>query len=166
MKLLYENTKSCSSDVGNKIDELKKIIQMQQNSLTGGQPAGPNPFLSGQMNPAQMEGFLDPTIIKKGMDDIKEQMRDVQREAHVIESEMESRFKDMMLKNEAKKRNVPASLTSELEEHQNRAQELTDEISKVPSYNQTRDLIMQRLGGPFDYSQFTEDIRKLKVERE
>lgn len=94
------------------------------------------------MNPAQMEGFLDPTIIKKGMDDIKEQMRDVQREAHVIESEMESRFKDMMLKNEVKKRNVPASLTSELEEHQNRAQELTDEISKVPSYNQTRDLIM------------------------
>ena len=75
-------------------------------------------------------------------------------------------FEHMMLKNEAKKRNVPASLTSELEEHQNRAQELTDEINKVPSYNQTRDLIMQRLGGPFDYSQFTEDIRKLKVERE
>jgi hypothetical protein len=29
------------------------------------------------MNPAQMEGFLDPAIIKKGMTDIKEQMRDV-----------------------------------------------------------------------------------------
>lgn len=26
MKLLYENTKSCSTDVGNKIDELKKVI--------------------------------------------------------------------------------------------------------------------------------------------
>ena len=25
MKLLYENTKSCSSEVGNKIDELKKV---------------------------------------------------------------------------------------------------------------------------------------------
>lgn len=28
MKLLYENTKSCSSDVGGKIDELKKIISL------------------------------------------------------------------------------------------------------------------------------------------
>jgi hypothetical protein len=29
MKLLYENTKNCSNDVGDKIDELKKIIQLQ-----------------------------------------------------------------------------------------------------------------------------------------
>lgn len=29
MKLLYENTKSCSSEVGGKIDELKKIIAIQ-----------------------------------------------------------------------------------------------------------------------------------------
>ena len=29
MKLLYENTKSCSNDVGGKIDELKKIIALQ-----------------------------------------------------------------------------------------------------------------------------------------
>lgn len=28
MKLLYENTKSCSNDVGSKIDELKKIIAL------------------------------------------------------------------------------------------------------------------------------------------
>jgi len=28
MKLLYENTKSCSGDVGTKIDELKKIIAL------------------------------------------------------------------------------------------------------------------------------------------
>ena len=26
MKLLYENTKTCSNDVGDKIDELKKVI--------------------------------------------------------------------------------------------------------------------------------------------
>jgi len=28
MKLLYENTKSCSNDVGGKIDELKKVIAL------------------------------------------------------------------------------------------------------------------------------------------
>ena len=28
MKLLYQNTKSCSGDVNTKIDELKKIIAM------------------------------------------------------------------------------------------------------------------------------------------
>jgi len=50
MKLLYENTKSCSSDVGIKIDDLKKIISLQQNSLTGG-AVGPNPFLEGSVNP-------------------------------------------------------------------------------------------------------------------
>ena len=29
MKLLYENTKSCSNDVSGKIDELKKVIMLQ-----------------------------------------------------------------------------------------------------------------------------------------
>ena len=110
MKLLYENTKSCSSDVGNKIDELKKIIQLQQNSLTGGQSGG-NPFVHGGVNPAAMENFLDPAIIKRGMEDIKEQMREVQKEAHLIENEMESKFKNMVVQNEAKLRNVPKSLT-------------------------------------------------------
>ena len=50
------------------------------------------------------------------MDEIKEQMRDVQREAHVIESDMEQRLQNMIAANEAKKMNIPASLTQELEE--------------------------------------------------
>ena len=29
MKLLYENTKSCSTDVETKIEELKKVLVMQ-----------------------------------------------------------------------------------------------------------------------------------------
>jgi hypothetical protein len=78
MKLLYENTKSCSSDVGGKIDELKKVITLQQNSLTGGQSSGgSNPFITGGMNSDLMENFLDPQVIRKGMDEIKEQMREV-----------------------------------------------------------------------------------------
>ena len=44
-----------------------------------------------------MENFLDPAIIKKGMEDIKEQMREVQKEAHVIESEMENKFQNMVI---------------------------------------------------------------------
>jgi hypothetical protein len=72
MKLLYENTKSCSNDVGGKIDELKKIIQLQTNSLTAGQGVPPNPFINGDVNAAQMENFLDPNVIKKGMNQIKE----------------------------------------------------------------------------------------------
>jgi hypothetical protein len=38
-------------------------------------------------------------------------MRLVQKEAHSIEVEMESRFKDMLAKNEAKMRNMPISIT-------------------------------------------------------
>ena len=36
MKLLYENTKSCSQDVETKIEELKKVLVMQMNTLNGG----------------------------------------------------------------------------------------------------------------------------------
>lgn len=115
MKLIYENTKTCSTDVGAKIDELKKIISLQQNSLMANQPTQQNPFLSGEVNPLQMEQFLDPKVIKKGVAEIKEQMREVQREAHVIESEMEQRFQYMLAQNEAKIANIPQSLTQEVE---------------------------------------------------
>ena len=52
MQLLYENTKTCSNDVGTKIDELKKIVALQQASLGGNGPAGPNPVLNGSVNTA------------------------------------------------------------------------------------------------------------------
>ena len=42
MKLLYENTKTCSTEVGDKIDELKKVIAVQQANITG----APNPMLN------------------------------------------------------------------------------------------------------------------------
>lgn len=165
MKLLYENTKSCSSEVGCKIDELKKVIVLQQSSLTGGQ-VGPNPFINGQANPAQMENFLDPGVVRKGMDEIKEQMRDVQKEAHLIESDMEQRLQNMIAANEAKKSGIPASLTQELEAAAAGEESLAADVSKIPSFNKTRDLITERLGGPFDYSQYAEDLRQIKVQRD
>ena len=39
-----------------------------------------------------MENYLDPKIIKKGIDQIKESMMEVQKEAYQIENEMEKRF--------------------------------------------------------------------------
>lgn len=36
MKLLYENTKACSTGVETKIEELKKVMIMQSDSLSGG----------------------------------------------------------------------------------------------------------------------------------
>lgn len=62
-----------------------------------------------------MENFLDPKIIQKGMTEIREQMKEIQKEALSIESEMENRFADMMIKNEIKKRMLPDSLTSDME---------------------------------------------------
>jgi hypothetical protein len=70
MKLLYENTKTCSSDLGNKIDDLKKIFSNQQTSI------GMNSMYGGGiMNPYQsnmMEGMIDPSLMKKGIEDIRE----------------------------------------------------------------------------------------------
>ena len=46
MKMLYESTKACSTDVGSKIDELKKVISTQTNSIQYGNTTGSsyNPF--------------------------------------------------------------------------------------------------------------------------
>jgi hypothetical protein len=44
MKLLYENTKSCSSDLEKKIDELKRVMSMQAGALQSGQPMGGSGF--------------------------------------------------------------------------------------------------------------------------
>ena len=76
------------------------------------------------------------------MDEIKEQMRDVQKEAHLIESDMEQRLQNMIAANEAKKMNIPASLTQELEEATVGERQLAEDIDKVPSFNKTRDLIV------------------------
>ena len=35
MKLLYENTKSCSTQVETKIDELKKVLVLHKSALNG-----------------------------------------------------------------------------------------------------------------------------------
>jgi hypothetical protein len=110
MKLLYENTKTCSNDVGDKIDELKKVIAVQQANITG----APNPMLSSQTNPALMEHYMDPSVVGKGIEAIKEQMRGVQMEAQAIENEMEGRFTAMLGRREAQVRGVPKTLTEEL----------------------------------------------------
>ena len=79
MKLLYENTKACSTDVETKIDELKRVLVMQQNTLSGtsgpGAHAGNPAMMGGRQDPGGMfsdAGLLDPTILQKGIATIKE----------------------------------------------------------------------------------------------
>jgi hypothetical protein len=36
MKILYENSKATSNDIGGKIDELKKVLSMQGEFYMGG----------------------------------------------------------------------------------------------------------------------------------
>ena len=136
MKLLYENTKACSSDVENKIEELKKVMVMQMNTLNGGGSMG------GQMmqnqanfggNMFDQAGVLDPTILQKGIATIKEQMKDVQNEALAIETEMERRFSDMIQKN-SQRRYLPKSLTEEILEHKQsiKEQQLREQLGENP----------------------------------
>lgn len=115
-------------------------------------------------------GVLDPTILQKGISTIKEQMKDVQREALMIETEMEKRFSDMINKNNAN-RYLPKSLTEEIIHHKNTVNEIKlrqaigeDGETAAPEaqgdaqtepvkygYAQIREAIQERLGGPFDY---------------
>ena len=60
-------------------------------------------------------GSLDPTLLQKGIGQIKEQMKDVQREAILIETEMEKRFGDMINRN-AQRRYLPRTLMDEVEQ--------------------------------------------------
>ena len=68
MKILYENPKATSTDVGGKIDELKKVLSMQGDFFMKPAPAS-NHFGSFQN---QQLDLMDPTIVKKGIEDIKD----------------------------------------------------------------------------------------------
>lgn len=116
MKILYENTKSCSSDLEKKIEELKRVMASQATALGSGQPLGGGGFGGPTAGMFQDNGVLDPSLLQKGISVIKEQMKDVQREALQIETEMERRFSDMVERN-AQKRYLPKSITDEIIEH-------------------------------------------------
>ena len=94
-------------------------------------------------------------------------MKDVQKEALAIETEMERRFSDMINRNNQRKF-LPKSLTDEIIEHQLKLQEnnikSTIGVPKdAPSvgYVQIRQAITERLGGAFDYPLYQEDLKDL-----
>ena len=101
---------------------------------------------------------------------IKEQMKEVQREASAIETEMEKRFSDMLNRNTQRKY-LPKSLTDEIVEHKLKLQEnnvknavgLPQNTPDV-SFNLLRDAITERLGGPFDYALYSEDLKDITSE--
>ena len=59
---------------------------------------------------------MDPQIVKKGIEDIKEQMRDMQKEAVNIETDLERRFHAMQTKTQ-QQRYLPQSLTEEFDQY-------------------------------------------------
>ena len=61
--------------------------------------------------------LMDPNIVKKGIEDIKEQMRDMQKEALMIENDMEKRYHAISQKNQ-QQRYLPQSLTEEFDSFQ------------------------------------------------
>ena len=58
--------------------------------------------------------LMDPQIVKKGIEDIKEQMRDMQKDAVNIETDLERRFHAMQTKTQ-QQRYLPQSLTEEFD---------------------------------------------------
>lgn len=61
--------------------------------------------------PADM---MDPNVVKRGIEDIKEHMKDMQREAIMIENDMEKRFHQMNQRTQHQ-RHLPQSLTEEFD---------------------------------------------------
>lgn len=78
---------------------------------------------------------------------------------------MEKRFSDMLNRNTQRKY-LPKSLTDEIVEHKLELQAKNiknavglPQVTPEVSYNQLRDAITERLGGPFDYALFQEDLK-------
>jgi hypothetical protein len=65
---------------------------------------------------------MDPNILKKGIEDVREQMRDLQREAHLIESDMEKRREEAIFKTQ-QQRHMPQSITEEFDAYRNQLTE-------------------------------------------
>ena len=51
---------------------------------------------------------------------------------------------------------MPASLTEEMVGARS---QLEQAVESAPSFNRTRELILERLGGAYDYNQYAEDLR-------
>ena len=93
-------------------------------------------------------------------------MKDVQKEALAIETEMERRFSDMINRN-TQMRYLPKSLTDEIIEHKLKMNEGNlrrgiGEPFEAPTtvgFAQIREAIMEKLGGEFDYVNFAEGIK-------
>lgn len=79
-------------------------------------------------------------------------MKDVQREALQIETEMERRFSEMLNRNSQRKY-LPRSLADEVQ---------TD--GEQASFQQIRAAITQRLGGPFDYARLQGELKGVQAE--
>ncbi|TNV86295.1 hypothetical protein FGO68_gene5988 [Halteria grandinella] len=153
MKLLYENSKAASGDIGGKIDELKRVLAMQgEMYLRGGNASQQS------TNIFQQNEIIDPNIVKKGVEELREQMKDMQREAMLIEGDMEKRFQAMTMKTQ-QQRHLPASITEEYDT-------LYDQVQKKSGITHTREVVMERLGGYFDYAQFGEELRQIMVQKE
>ena len=181
MKLLYENTKATSTELEDKIEGLKKVMTQQVDSLHSGVPNQGGGFAQGGFQPQAMfggDGVLDPTLLQKGISQIKDQMKDVQREAFLIENEMEKRFSDMLNRN-SQRRYLPKTLTDEVIEEKRAAEvealreiggekaaedleaaQAADPPSNYVTKTQTRKAIQERLGGHFDYISFNTGLRE------
>ena len=65
---------------------------------------------------------MDPRVVRKGIEDVREEMRDMQREALAIENDMERRRHEQMLKTQ-QTRYLPQSITEEFAQFKNQLQE-------------------------------------------
>ena len=62
-------------------------------------------------------------------------------------------------------RHLPQSLTGELEQHKENMQQQTI-IDSMPSHLNTRNKLMERLGGEFDYVGFDDELRDIMDEKD
>lgn len=156
-QVAQEHWKRDKEEMTSKMTELQKMIAQQPGSMTG-------PLLSTQIGAqAPVDGGLgDPSAYKRNIQMIREEMREMKEESDMIEQQMEEKFKNMTIQHQ-KKQNLPATLTEEISQVKENLVE-NGAYNVQSTYERTRELVEQRLGGPFDQSAFTKDLKGIVEE--
>ena len=132
--------------------------------------SGGGPMLSSTLGRQTQQDHLsgtlgNPGVYKENLEHIRSQMLDIKNESIAMEHEMENRMKSMTIANQQRKY-LPKSLTEEVEDNKYNTQGNPQVTEVLTEYDRTKRAVLDKLGGEFDYSEFTMDLKDLMSEKD
>jgi len=136
-------------------NDLKDMVYTAQGNLSQLLPE--NLQIIKQISNLNIEAYTDC------INTLKKQIQDLQRDAEKAEKELEARYKKLaeLPKPSSIKKNDPYYPL--VESNPETAEEVIKQIRTI-DYVNSRQIVMNKLGGEFDYDQFNEDVTNIAQE--